>query len=122
MGQVRREVSFAEWEREGVARYGEDRLGWRFVCPCCGHVAAVREWVDAGAVMMAGFSCIGRAGGAVREALGGEGPGPCNYAGGGLFRMGPVHVTGEGIDVWAMEWADSCLDAGKAGEVAGHGA
>lgn len=33
--------SVEEWQAEGKRRFGEDVKKWRFVCPMCGHVAAV---------------------------------------------------------------------------------
>lgn len=84
-----------EWEAEGVRRFGEDRMLWAFVCPVCGHVATVQDYKDAGAPSGAvGFSCVGRWAGPKRRAIGGEGPGPCDYAGGGLFMLNPLEVDG----------------------------
>lgn len=85
-----------EWQARGVALFGEDRREWRFVCPCCKHVATVGDWMAAGAPEGAvAFSCVGRWTGAKREAFG-DGPGPCNYAGGGLFKLNPVRVCDVG--------------------------
>lgn len=89
-------LSEAEWRAEAVRRFGPDEMGWQFVCPCCGHVASVSEWRAGGAEPGAvGFSCVGRWVGAKREAFGGQGAGPCNYAGGGLFSVNPVCVTSD---------------------------
>lgn len=86
-------LTFETWRAEGERRFGPDRLQWRFVCPCCGHVASAKEWVDAGGERMVAFSCIGRVTGAKREAFDRyKRPGPCNYAGGGLFALNPVTV------------------------------
>lgn len=88
----RRRMTHVEWLAEAQTRFGADSAKWRFVCPCCGHVASVAEWKAAGASEgEVAFSCIGRRTGAKREALG-EGDGPCNYAGGGLFQLNPVTV------------------------------
>lgn len=89
-------LTFEAWQAEGVRRFGEDKRKWRFVCPACGHVASAMDWVNAGASDSIAFSCIGRWTGAKREAFtkaGGEGP--CDYAGGGLFRLNPVQVIDE---------------------------
>ena len=49
--------TFEEWNAEGARRFGADQMKWRFVCPACGHVAAVQDWKDAGApVEAAAFS------------------------------------------------------------------
>lgn len=86
-------ITLAEWRAEAVALFGADQTTWRFVCPACGHVASVKDWKDAGApVTSAAFSCVGRWSGAKREAFA-DGPGPCNYAGGGLFAINPVTVV-----------------------------
>lgn len=81
----------SEWEAEGRRRFGDDVMGWRFVCPSCGHVASVQDWKDAGAAQgEVAFSCVGRH---LPDAghLGTARP-PCNYAGGGLFRLNPVTI------------------------------
>jgi hypothetical protein len=92
-------MTFDEWTVEGIRRFGPNREAWRFVCPCCKYEQTVAECRHAGQPVNAiGFSCIGRWTGAQREALGGKGPGPCNYAGGGLFRLNPIRVLDpEGI-------------------------
>lgn len=82
-----------EWEAEGRRRFGKDKMRWKFVCPSCGHIATVQDWKDAGASRgQFAFSCIGRSLGTTKEM--GERPGPCNYAGGGLFAINPVEVDG----------------------------
>ncbi len=87
-------ITVEEWRAEAVRRFGEDPLLWRFVCPSCGHVAAVKDWKDAGAPdNTAAFSCVGRYTKARGEILGKEQP--CNYAGGGMFRLNPIAVKGE---------------------------
>ncbi|TCT21176.1 VVA0879 family protein [Thiobaca trueperi] len=90
------EMTHAEWIAEGRRRFGDDMMNWRFVCPACGHVAAARDWKDAGAPPNAvAFSCVGRWLPTAREAFADAGHGPCNYAGGGLFRLNPLHVRRE---------------------------
>lgn len=92
---VRRRVTFTDWQAEGVRLFGEDRRAWRFICPACGHVASVADWMAAGAKEgEVGFSCIGRRQPKPRDAFV-KGEGPCNYAGGGLFRLNPVTVVGD---------------------------
>jgi hypothetical protein len=87
-----REISYADWEAEGTRIFGEDRKQWRFVCPACGVVTQVQEWLDAGVPDQIAFSCIGRSRTKARDAFD-SGPGPCNYAGGGLFGLNPIKVT-----------------------------
>lgn len=102
------------WRAEAVSRFGPDKMKWRFVCPSCSHVASVEDWKVAGASEgSVGFSCVGRyqSGGPGDAALAaaafkGKG-GPCNYSGGGLFGLNPVHVDlGEGKSVHMFAFAD----------------
>lgn len=53
-----------------------------------------------------GISCIGRwCKGKVRNAFSSEGKGPCDYSGGGLFRLNPVEVDfGENNKVGFFEF------------------
>ena len=82
-----------EWKAEGTRRFGPDYMDWKYICPVCKTVTAVREWFEAGVPGQAAFSCIGRTREGSRDAFGGKGDGPCTYAGGGLFRLNPVTVT-----------------------------
>lgn len=85
--------TYEGWIAKGRELFGTDTTRWRFVCPACGHVASVRDWKDAGAPETAvGFSCVGRWLANARDAFV-KGTGPCNYAGGGLFRLNPVSIT-----------------------------
>lgn len=95
-----------DWRAEAVRRFGEDVFQWRFKCPCCGHVAKVSDWRDAGAPEGSiAFSCVGRwTGGGTGAAFFVKGKDdqehptvPCDYAGGGLFGLNPVAVMSEGI-------------------------
>lgn len=88
-------VSRTEWFDAAKARYGGDAMGWRFKCPSCGHIATVKDWNDAGAPEGAiAFSCVGRWTTSKQE-MGTKDGGPCNYAGGGLFRLNPIIVRDE---------------------------
>ena len=89
-------LTHEEWIAEGKRRFGEDMLGWRFVCPSCGHVASVQDWKNAGAPEGAvAFSCVGRQLNANDDNTFGKKGGPCMYAGGGLFKLNPVTVVRE---------------------------
>ena len=91
-----------ERRAEGTRRFGSDEMHWQFICPSCGHIASVQDWKDAGAEESAvAFSCVGRWLTGAKQI--GEKSGPCNYAGGGLFRLNPMKVVCEGdvvIDVF----------------------
>lgn len=104
-------LTYAEWNAEGVRRFGTDRLNWKFKCPACGHVQAVvdfRPYKAQGATPeSARFSCIGRYSGAVRKAFGGDGPGPCDFTGGGLIDLRPLQVIdADGEIIRCFEFAD----------------
>jgi hypothetical protein len=86
-------MTLEEWIQEGERRFGPDRLNWKFVCPVCGHIASAGDWKAAGArEAEVAFSCIGRHIPGSRSAFEDKGEGPCNYAGGGLFRLNPVQI------------------------------
>ena len=87
-----RHLTHAEWLAEGQRRFGA-LADWRWVCPACGYVVSGQDYTNAGAPPDAiAFSCVGRWIPGSRDALTGEGPGPCNYAGGGLFSFNPVVI------------------------------
>ena len=100
MSTTQVKYTLAEWRAKAAELFGEDFTKWQFVCPVCGHVAIVQDWQDAGAPLQAvAFSCVGRWAGANPKTSKGdigpngiEGKGPCNYAGGGLFKLNPVVV------------------------------
>lgn len=92
---------------EGRTRFGEQMRDWRFVCPACGHTASGEDYKAAGAPMGAiAFSCIGRWREGSRDAFTGSGPGPCNYAGGGMFGLNPVVVVEDGKEHRVFEFAE----------------
>jgi len=112
-----KKIKYVEWKAEGQRMFGEDKRTWRFVCPSCGHIASVQDWMDAGAPDGAvAFSCIGRYTGdgkvAADKAFKHAG-GPCNYTGGGLFGLNPVEVYFEdgSEPIRAFAFADVAGDA-----------
>ncbi len=108
----------AKWLAEAERRYGTSLRNVRFKCPCCGFLQSGQDFIDLGmtpddAASRVGFSCIGRwQQEPARDAFG-EGPGPCSYAGGGLFRVSPIAVDVEGRDepVYVFDFADEPLSA-----------
>lgn len=92
--------SVEEWQAEGKRRFGEDVKKWRFVCPMCGHVAAVQDFIDKGVKDPANAAyeeCIGRYTGAGAPSKENKGKG-CNWAAYGLFGIpngGAIVITGE---------------------------
>lgn len=90
---VRKTMTIEEWRALGAKRFGDDYRHWRFVCPSCHHVASVEDWNSAGAPEGAvAFSCVGRYGGGSGEKTFKQRGGPCDYAGGGLFKLNPITV------------------------------
>lgn len=113
-------LSHAAWLAEAERRCEGKFRALRFTCPACGHVQSGQDFLDLGmtpdqAATRAGFSCIGRWLPQCRAAFE-DGPGPCNYAGGGLFRIGPVQVVfEEGKEpLWAFDFADDALTSREA--------
>lgn len=107
-------LSHEQWLQEAERRYGPKLRNIRFRCPACGHVQSGQDFIDLGmspaqAAQRAGFSCIGRWMPAAREAFGGSGPGPCNYAGAGLFRIAPIMVSTEQGTQFVFDFADEPL-------------
>lgn len=101
MPEIRRFESVAAWQARARELFGDDPGNWRFVCPVCGNVAAVREFKEAGApdADSARCECLGRhlPKERTREAFGeGKVERPCNYAGYGLIQLSPVRVVVEG--------------------------
>jgi hypothetical protein len=97
-------MTLDEWHATGEQLFGPDIMQWKFVCPSCGHVASVQDYKDAGAPEGAvAFSCVGRYLPKRSEAFGGNGSGPCNYAGGGLIGLNPVDVAGRRTFAFALQ-------------------
>lgn len=106
-------LSFGEWKAEAIRRFGE-RDAIRFVCPSCGHVASVKDWLDAGATPgEIGFSCVGRRLSADDAKTFRRSGGPCQYAGGGLFRINPQPVV---MEDGTTEHFFALADAARGGE------
>jgi len=100
-------IKHADWIAKGKKLFGKNFDKWKFKCPSCGYIATGREYRDAGAPATAmGFSCVGRWTGSKKQ-IGTKTGGPCNYAGGGLFKLNPVEVELEdGTTTGAFEFAE----------------
>lgn len=99
-------MTFEEWMAEGTRRFGADQMLWKFKCPSCGHVASVADWKKVGASEgEVAFSCIGRHLDGAKTIF--QKPGPCNYTGGGLFRLNPVHISKDGKTHQYFEFAEA---------------
>ena len=94
---MRETMTYDAFIAEARRRFGDDSAAWKFVCPSCGYVAPVQEWRDAGAPESAvAFSCVGRWTSADDAETSRNEGGPCQYAGGGLFNLNPLTITGHG--------------------------
>lgn len=98
-------LTSAEWLAMGQELFGDDRLKWKFVCPICKTPQSGEDYIAKGLSIedcggSIGFSCIGRKL-PIEERQEGilnhkkKKNKPCNYAGGGLFRLNPILVTDE---------------------------
>lgn len=99
--KIKRFKSVEAWQARASELFGDDFLGWRFVCPVCGNVASVKDFSSLGApANSATINCLGRylPEGKVRNAFGLGSGRPCNYAGLGLIRLSPVRVSAQGSD------------------------
>ena len=89
-------MTHAQWLAEAVRRFGKNPLKWRFVCPVCSTEISVEDYKNAKAPEGAiAFSCIGRYLSMPPRRAFGDGErvdGPCDYTGGGLLQLNPIHV------------------------------
>lgn len=96
-----RVVALDLWHLEAKAKFGLDPKTWKFVCPSCGHVQTLADFLELGlpqahAQNFLAFSCIGRWRTTTRKAhlvvgFGDPDRGAgCTYAGGGLLNISPV--------------------------------
>lgn len=103
------EIEQAEWKEEAKKRYGDNSLDWKFRCPSCNNAFSVQDWKDAGAEQgEVAFSCVGRNKSHPKE-MGDKTGDYCNYAGGGLFRINPVHIIMEEGTRENFDFADDPL-------------
>ena len=86
-------ITYEQWLLAAKIRYPDNNIV--FVCPVCGYKQSVADYKLVNApVGTWGFSCIGRFIEGSKRAFGDKrGNGPCDYAGGGLFRLNPVQVV-----------------------------
>ena len=91
-------VTMVDWIADGRKLFGDDPFVWEFVCPSCGHIQKMNDFLkhkDKGATpSTAHFDCIGRYDGHTDVDMFTR-PGPCNYSSGGLICITPVLITDE---------------------------
>ena len=88
---IRKKIEKEDWWNEGVSLYGEDFNDWEFICPACGTVQKLTDFLDLGmnkekAVSYVGYSCIGR----FEKSTKG-----CDWTLGGLFQIHELEVEDE---------------------------
>lgn len=104
-------VTYEKWKRLGQGLFGESE-NWKFVCPVCGDVSMLQDFLDADheraeAYRRLGRECIGRSLGALSKDIPkgkykGRG---CDWTAYGLFR-GPVMVDlGDGVVIGCFRFA-----------------
>lgn len=81
------EITLEQWQEEGKRLFGDDVKKWTFVCPACGHVSTVQDFLDVGAAVNDAYNvCIGRKNGKGADGMEGMDKGNgCNWAAYGLF-------------------------------------
>jgi hypothetical protein len=102
-------ISFDEWKKHAISKFGESASEWAFKCPCCGNIQTMQQFDNLGVdPNLAYFNCIGRHDGKHGHVDMGTKPGPCNYTGGGLFNMNPVAVIHPetGKTLYVFDFAD----------------
>lgn len=108
-----RYASIEIWRKKAAELFGPDPRNWAFVCPSCGAVQTVGEMADSKHPQEEwAFSCIGRTTNPGREAFGANKEQPCNYAGGGLFRMNPVSVDDGSLSRKVFQFYEGDHDKG----------
>lgn len=102
-------ITYENWKKEALKRYPDKNIA--FVCPVCGYRQTIEDYKAAGAPQGAwGFACIGRFldKDKCRQAFGGKNAGktrrgPCDYTGGGLFRLNPLTIIMSGPEISSYE-------------------
>lgn len=108
-----RKLTLEEWLAEGEKRFGKDYKKWKFVCPACGRVSSVKEFMKLGADPNDAYqNCVGRVNGKGKGFLKGEKSDTfedgCDWASYGLFGnmgKGPI-VLNNGKETQAFEFAE----------------
>lgn len=107
-----------EWRSKLRDSFGTQARDFKFVCPACGKVTSVAEFVEAGlseddACNAAYQECIGRYTGAGSPEKDKQ---PCNWAAYGLFGTlgnGAIVVTPEGKRIEVFAIAETEVQHGK---------
>lgn len=98
-----------EWLEEGNNKFGKIK-DWKFICPACGHISRVQEYLDLGAKENDAYqNCIGRFNKKGEDGMGGKDKGfGCNWAAYGLLGnlgQGRVVITKENKEIQVFDFA-----------------
>src|SRR5689334_5371028 len=91
------QMTYNQWQAEGICRFGINPFDWKFVCPSCGNVQSALDFRtyrnNDATPNSANQVCLGRYTGA-GGAFDAQKHKPCNYALNGLIHLDPhVEVT-----------------------------
>lgn len=112
-----RKINKLDWLKEGKERFGEDPKAWKFVCPNCGNIQTIQDFIDlrdhdieVQDAQVAYYSCIGRYDTRIPRAKIGTLGDPkeyCNYTLGGLITLNKtVVIDGKGKENRVFEFAE----------------
>lgn len=80
-----KKYTYSEWMEEGKKRFGKNFENWKFICPACGHIQSVKDFLDLELDPNDAFrDCIGRHNGNMKPA-GENNQFGCNWCAYGLF-------------------------------------
>lgn len=96
-------VKIKDWHKELIARFGKNHKDWKFICPACGHIQSISDFMEIDIDPNYAYSnCIGRHTGR-NDKTGKEG---CNYTINGLISLNKTTVINENyIPVKVFEMA-----------------
>lgn len=110
-----KEQTLQEWLQEGKTIFGNDFKNWWFVCPSCGHIASIQDFIDLGYDgNLAYQECIGRVNGN-RKQFNKDNAKGCDWAAYGLFGTcgkGRVVINENGKKVEVFDFAE-CKEVEK---------
>lgn len=80
-----KKYTYVEWMTEGKKRFGDDFNDWKFICPACGHIQSVRDFIYLELDPNDAFKeCIGRYNGNMKPATESSKDG-CDWCSYGFF-------------------------------------
>lgn len=101
--------SLKEWQEEAVSRFGTNARNWAFVCPACGKVSTVSDFLALEANPQNAYQeCIGRVTGQGAPRKEGN-PNGCNWAAYGFFGTcgkGRIVIDDEGSEIEVFDFAE----------------